>query len=80
MNKDICWYESYSLYLEVKLPKMNDYISKLNTNKDDTNVVENKINKALLIMLSFIRSINYLRLPNLGIAKVYFNGSSNVNV
>ena len=45
MNKDICWYESYSLHLEVKLPKMNDYISKLNTNKDDTNVVENKINK-----------------------------------
>jgi hypothetical protein len=45
MNKDICWYENYSLDFDVKLPKINEYINKLNTNKDDTNMVENKINK-----------------------------------
>lgn len=49
MNKEISWYENYSLNLEIPTKittiKIDEIINKLNTTKDTEKTVENKINK-----------------------------------
>ena len=45
MNQDLCWYENYSLHIDVKHSKINDFISILAHNKADEKNMENKINK-----------------------------------
>ena len=49
MNKEISWYENYSLNLEIPSKitaiKIDEIINKLNTTKDNEKTVENKINK-----------------------------------
>jgi hypothetical protein len=45
MSKELCWYENYSLDLDIINPnKYNDHIARLNTKVDDK-TMENKINK-----------------------------------
>jgi len=46
MSQTLSWYETYSLHLETKDKKINDYVDKLtNMNKDSEKNMENKIKK-----------------------------------
>jgi hypothetical protein len=45
MNQELCWYENYSLHIDVNHSKIKDFISILAHNKADEKNMGNKINK-----------------------------------